>query len=881
MRGALDEPSQRGDAARPATAHLVLQVTGEPEPRVHTVSGASTTLGRTPTNDIVLDLPWVSREQLAIEFVDQRWRISPGSAATTPVLYHGTPLTGPIDLQPVDYFRIPGQDPGELVTCVLVSGPAPAAPASGHIVVALGEVVTIGSDDDNQLGSGSDLLAARHAIITRLESGWAVEDLSGGHTIIDGRPAAAPVTAASERVNAGGLRITLSDEGALAFHDASAPFVSAVRRPREVPEDLIGRVEGDGGVPIEARHLIRTVRSGATLLQDLSLRIRARELVVIVGLSGSGKSTLLNALSGYKPATEGEVLVDGVNLYDNLDHFRSVIGYVPQRDIVHSQLTVAEALDYAARLRLPPTSAEERTERVDAVTADLGLAQRRDLQISRLSGGQLKRVSIGVELISRPELLFLDEPTSGLDPVTETGLMLLLRSLADQGRTVIVITHATKNVMLADRVVFMVPGGRIGWYGPPAEALRYFDSYRDARERADREMEFDEIYRILEDPRLGSPEEWDARFRADPAYRRYISAPLELQAGPSAAPKSPGKKPGTRPPRPGPIRQLLTLSARNARLLSRDRFALILMLVAAPLLAALDFLITERDMFDSLLGDTPRIVTNTNTLIVNAMLVGALSQMREITKDRDIYQRERLVNLGIAPYVLSKVWVAGLLALYQAIWWTGIRYIAVDMPGGLETAGGIYFTLVLVTLAGMMLGLFASAIAPSEDSVALIVALLIVPQVLFSGAHLPVHQMNPVVRQQMAIMPSRWAFEALITLGGHGEEVAHDSCWQLSEEERAALSPEARASCVCLGPNILTECDFPGIQAFAPPADAPDREGSLAAAVTRAEGRLEVDFDSYGPVYDVNVASRWLALLAICGGLVVIILIIQRAKDRL
>jgi hypothetical protein len=203
------------------------------------------------------------------------------------------------------------------------------------------------------------------------------------------------------------------------------------------------------------------------------------------------------------------------------------------------------------------------------------------------------------------------------------------------------------------------------------------------------------------------------------------------------------------------------------------------------------------------------------------------------------------------------------------------------MPGGLETAGGIYFTLVLVTLAGMMLGLFASAIAPSEDSVALIVALLIVPQVLFSGAHLPVHQMNPVVRQQMAIMPSRWAFEALVTLGGHGKEVAHDSCWQLSEEERAALSPEAKASCVCLGPNILSECDFPGIQAFAPPADAQSPDESLAAAITRAEGRLEVDFDSYGPVYDVNVASRWLALLAISGGLIVIILVIQRAKDRL
>jgi hypothetical protein len=305
---------------------------------------------------------------------------------------------------------------------------------------------------------------------------------------------------------------------------------------------------------------------------------------------------------------------------------------------------------------------------------------------------------------------------------------------------------------------------------------------------------------------------------------------------------------------------------------------LILMLAAAPLLAALDFLITERDMFDSLLGDSARIITNTNTMIVNAMLVGALAQMREISKDKDIYRRERLVNLGIAPYVLSKVWVAAVLALYQAIWWVSIRYLAVDMPGGMETVTGIYVTVVLVTFAGMMLGLFASAIAPSEDSVALIVALLIVPQVLFSGAHLPVHKMNPIVRQQMDIMPSRWAFEALITLGEHGKDVAHDACWQLSPEERANLNESERVACTCLGPNVLSVCEFPGIKAFAVPDGAAVE--AQQQGVTRAEGRLEVDHDSYGPVYDVGVLSRWLALLAISGGLVIIVIVIQRFKDR-
>lgn len=864
-------------------AHLMLQFTGEAQPRVYPLTGPVVRLGRAPTNDIVLEHAWVSREQLTIRLVDGGWALEPGPTATTPVLYHGTPLTGAVQLEAVDYFRIAGFDPAELVTCVLVSEPAATAVSTeGEFPAAAGDVFTIGSDAGNRIGAGSQLLAPNHATIARSDSGWTITDLSGGHTIVDGQPLSAPLVATSARVSAGGLRITL-DADTISFRDVSTAYVLTARRPREIPDDLLHAIDGAGGVAIEARHLERTLRSGARLLQDISLRIRPRELVVLVGLSGAGKSTLLNALSGNRPATDGEVLVDGVSLYDNLDYFRSIVGYVPQRDIVHSQLTVAEALSYAARLRLPPSASEERARRVEEVIADLGLTARRDQQVSQLSGGQLKRVSIGVELIARPDLLFLDEPTSGLDPVTETGLMLLLRNLADQGRTVVVITHATKNVMLADRVIFMVPGGRIAWYGPPSEALQYFDTYRNERDRADRTMEFDEIYRILEDPTLGSPEEWDERYRGGAAYRRYIAGPLALKPSPNgAAPVPERKPPGKKPERPGPLRQLITLSARNVKLLSRDRFALILMLAAAPLLAGLDFLITERDMFDSLLGDPARIITNTNTMIVNAMLVGALAQMREITKDRDIYRRERLVNLGIVPYVLSKVWVAGLLALYQAAWWVGVRYLAVDMPGGIETAGGFYITMVLVTFAGMMLGLFASAIAPSDDSVALIVALLIVPQVLFSGAHLPVHQMNPIVRQQMAIMPSRWAFEALVTIGAHGKDVAKDPCWALSAEERAALSPEERAACTCLGPNAVTVCKFPGIQAFAADASAPGEPPEAAAlAVARAESRLAVDQEAYGPVYDVNVLSRWLALLAISGSLIVIILVIQRAKDRL
>src|SRR5262249_32093625 len=197
------------------------------------------------------------------------------------------------------------------------------------------------------------------------------------------------------------------------------------------------------------------------------------------------------------------------------DLFRGEIGYVPQRDIVHMELTPQSALDYAAQLRMPPdTTRAERQGRVQEVLADLDLGERKSAPISQLSGGQLKRVSIGVELLTKPRLFFLDEPMSGLDPGTEYEMMKLLRQLADQGRTVVLITHATKNVMLCDKVAFLARGGYLSYFGPPDAALAYFDQYRTARERREKEMEFDDIYSILDDPRRGTPAEWAARFES-------------------------------------------------------------------------------------------------------------------------------------------------------------------------------------------------------------------------------------------------------------------------------------------------------------------------------------------------------------------------------
>jgi ABC-type multidrug transport system ATPase subunit len=519
------------------------------------------------------------------------------------------------------------------------------------------------------------------------------------------------------------------------------------------------------------------------------------------------------------------VLVNGTNVYRNFEAVLNDIGYVPQRDIIHYELTVYQALDYAAKLRMPRDSSKaERHQRIMQVLEDLDLVHRKDNQISKLSGGQIKRVSIGVELLTQPGLFFLDEPTSGLDPGTETSFMHLMRRLADQGRTIIMVTHATKNVMLADKVVFLARGGYLAWFGPPEEALKYFDQYRTEKERRTREMEFDQIYSILDDPSRGSAQDWANRYLEHNAYQKYIVQPLQNSqsklsqvslAEPvreSAAPKAKRKL------RASALHQFAVLSARNLKILTKDRTSLMLMLLAPLLIGALDFVLAPlmgRAPFDYLTGDAANGSTTLFLLTVYCLLVGGFSQMREFVKEADIYKRERLVNLKIFPYVASKVWVALLLSFYQAAAFAIIHFLAFDMPGGMLEFGLFYFTLVLAVMAGMMSGLLASALAPTSSAAPLLMILFIVPQIVLSGA------LAPVPENISAVASTRWAFESFIGITGMGSDVAADPCWQLDEELREAINLDEKAAygCRCMGAAIFTpgSCNFPGVGQYYEP----------------------------------------------------------------
>jgi ABC-type multidrug transport system ATPase subunit/pSer/pThr/pTyr-binding forkhead associated (FHA) protein len=742
-------------------------------------------LGRDPASDIVIDVPIVSARHAELKWRDagyeiadlgsknglffQGQRIAQKLLADGDVLYIGTDVT-------LTYRAARRDD---------LSHHYPALDLHGRATLSLGR------DPKNDTVIDHPAVSRFHARITRRDGAFVISDLNSTNgTFVNG-----------ERIIG---ECTLQPGDAIRIGPCRLVFGA----------ESLERHDEEGNLRLDALHLSKTVGKGMTILQDISLSVLAREFVAIVGVSGAGKSTLLDALNGFRPATRGVVLVNGSDLYENFDAYRTELGYVPQDDIIHRELTVAQALDYAAQLRMPAdTTQMERRQRIQEVLEDLDLTPRRDLPIHRLSGGQRKRVSIGVELLTRPSLFFLDEATSGLDPGTEAQMMRLLRKLADQGRTILLVTHATKNVMMCDLVVFLAKGGRVAYFGPPEEALEYFGV-----------QDFDEIYPKIEGEL--SPDEWELRYKRSPQYQQYIVGRLRAPEGPLAEGRLRLKRqsPGTGVKRVSAWRQLAILSLRNLTILWRDRASLALMLAIAPLIGLLDFVTWKRNLFDVRDGNAGQVLTMLFIAALISILVGGVAAMREIVKEMEIYRRERMVGLRIAPYILSKVWIGVLLALYQAAVFVLTKKLAIDIPGGSEVVIGMYISLVLGTLSGMAMGLLVSAVSPNQNVAPLLIVLILVPQFMFAGGMLPVETFGPPGKIISQATTTKWVFEALVTVTGAGRDVAEDPCWQLPEDERKNLTEAEKVErCTCLGPNLFTRCEFPGIQAkYDPAVDAPE-----------------------------------------------------------
>ncbi|MFI8998443.1 FHA domain-containing protein [Streptomyces sp. NPDC053542] len=532
------------------------------------------------------------------------------------------------------------------------------------------------------------------------------------------------------------------------------------------PQDTVGvghstfRLVGDrleefvdtGEVSFSARHLTVTVEGGKQILKDVSFGVPEKSLVAVIGPSGSGKSTLLKALTGYRPANQGDVLYDNRNLYKQFAELRQRIGLVPQDDILHKELTVQKALRYAAKLRFPGDTAEaEREARIDEVLHELKLHVHREKKVTSLSGGQRKRVSVALELLTKPSLIFLDEPTSGLDPGMDRDVMKLLRDLADDGRTVLVVTHSVAELALCDKLLVMAPGGGVAYFGPPEEALNFFqyETWADVFSAFENYRDYD----------------WMGRWRGSPHYQMYAAdidavAPqsVSVQAPPARMQKS--QSWGS---------QLWTLMRRYVSVIASDRGFLGLMLVLPAVLGVVSMLIPSD--FGLGYGPLNRARTNRDATTIMLILVvgmcfsGAANSVRELIKERVIYERERATGLSRSAYLMSKVFVLGVVTAVQGVIIAVIGFSTRNMPAeGLivKDLPAIEMTLAIIALGftSMMFGLLISSLVKTAEKTMPLLVMFAIVQVVFTGVLFQLYN-TPGVAQISWLMPSRWAVAAL------------------------------------------------------------------------------------------------------------------------
>jgi ABC transport system ATP-binding/permease protein len=758
-------------------------------------------IGRHPSNDIVIKEPVVSAFHAQIVYEGGKLIFihpHPQQQRTTNgLLYMGRTIPGnePFrkPLERGDIFRI-GDEHGSLVTLTYNDGSAAVQEIVSEIrPIPLGAPqISLGRHPNNAVVLNHPQVSAFHARLELGQGGYRIVDTHSANGVyVNAQRVSNQLLKPGDEVRIGPFKLTYTGKHLTQYDESNS-------------------------VRIDAVHLMKVGNKQIVLLNDISLVIPPRKFVAIVGGSGAGKSTLMDALNGLRPAQKGTVLYNGQDYYKHLAAFSTQLGYVPQDDIIHRDLTVERALYYAAKLRLPGDFTEAQIkQRINEVLEDVEMTFRRKLLVSKLSGGQRKRVSIALELLANPSVFFLDEPTSGLDPGLDRKMMYLLRKLADKGHTIILVTHATNNINTCDYVCFLCQGGRLAFFGPPNDAKTYFEK-----------TDFSEIYSALEptEQHNNIPLEAEARFKASPYYQQYVQT--QLEQGPVGSARVIDATVVAKAHRRGnPIQQFRLLSMRYLELLKNDTGNLLILLLQAPIIALILFFLAAPATFTSSSIATcppnaqiPQTVPNKfdcqnveNALKTSqgtenltpknssgkealqkfiapgsggdaqkilfimafaAVMFGVINGAREIVKEEPIYRRERTVNLGIIPYMFSKITVLGVLCLLQSL--VVVIFVNLKTPFGqsifLPQLLEIYISLALASLAGLMTGLALSALSPNNDRATSFIPLILIPQVIFSGIIFPLN--NRGLQFLGAFFPVRWAMAAMgSTVGLHGDKL--------------------------------------------------------------------------------------------------------------
>lgn len=572
--------------------------------------------------------------------------------------------------------------------------------------------ITIGRSRENQIVLRHPGISKVHCEIRKQNGCFVLYDCdSANGTMLNGDNVSEPVI--------------LKDKDLIQILDYQLFFSNECIYYKSVEKGISLRAEG-------INKFVGSKNKRKQILRNVSCEIRPNEFVAIIGGSGAGKTTLMNAISGFEPDFEGKVYCNGIDLIEQFQNLKNIIGFVPQQDIIYENLTLHRMLYYTAKMKMPKdTQPQEITQRIQEVLEMVDLKAHQNTFIRKLSGGQKKRASIAVELLADPKLFFLDEPTSGLDPGTEKNLMITLNKLAKtQNKTIIMVTHTTQNLHLCDKVIFMGPGGRLCFCGNVEAAKEFYGT-----------DDLVNIYNMIAE----NPEGWAEK------YAVYSS-------NTGIRKRSSGRTDLVKPRKESAFRQFLILTQRYAELMINDKPRLLLLLIQPLLIAILLNIVADNKVF--------KIYESTKSMLFalscSGIWIGLFDAIQEICKERVILKREYMANLKLPGYIFSKFVLQAVLGLIQAMILTLVflGLIGKDKQGIFldHFAPEILLTMWLTILASITMGFVISSMVKTGDKAMAAAPFVLIVQLLFSGILFTLKGAGEIISYCTV---SRWSVEAL------------------------------------------------------------------------------------------------------------------------
>ena len=747
------------------------------------------TIGRNPSNDIVVNAITVSSTHIKIEEKDGQWyfydigstngtyldsltnRVKSGKLEPNQILYLGN-------------YKIPTN---EIIKFIL-----PTKAKKSKKINLTKDIITLGRNPKSDIHIFHPSVSFDHAKLIKNNNGYELEDLkSTNGTYVNGKQVKRKV------------QVKRNDEIQLGIYSFILNFDSQ-NSPTIMKKEFLD------GWSIEAKNISIEIKDGIKLLDDISFTVNPGELVGLMGLSGAGKTTLLKALNGYDRPTQGTSYINGIDLYENFYMLKASIGYVPQDDIVHSELTVKEALQYYAKLRLPSDMGNKEIDELIKETLNkLGLNGTEDTLIGSpdtekgISGGQRKRVNLAMELLAKPKVIFLDEPTSGLSAVDTKMVMEQLRALANEGITIIITIHqpSLDNYKFMDNQIIL-SFGKLAYYGSTyPNSIEFFNQDVPDRKKLlsnpDNALiglytkEKDELNLDPRKERNKKGIYWKNQYIQSKEYKEFVKDREGEKKQISNLTKS--KIPF--------FRQLWIFIKRYVRIKLKDMSNTSILLLQAPLIAIMIAMLFSKSAYMGLdNGEMPMSPTLLFVIAISSIWFGTINASREIIAEKPIYERERMIGINIFPYVMSKFLVLSVLCFIQSIALVGIVEIVAPFSLGFGNDLKIIMLLTFLTsLGGLSIGLLVSAIAKSQSQALALVPLVLLPMIIFGGGMMTVKQMhnnhNKIAYYISQATPTRWALEEMVQIYDKRDD-AKTVCSQQYPKMKNLKSPNLYTSCV-------------------------------------------------------------------------------------